>query len=290
MLLMGPNLLIFLWHSEWGSKGVTWGFIRDLLSHLWVGTAFRFHHAPERYAELADVARAAPLFFRAAIVVTGALCLLGSVRLATRARAGGVLLAVVLLPAPLILLGTHLRDSMLYERHVIFALPSLAILMGAGVEGLFARLRPASARAAATTVVTLACLGGYAWLSRDVRASLRSQPIQPVREAVLTVRPSLDPFAAENREIMTVSWEGIFAYYDPRIHRISEREELLAFLAEADRTGRELYVSYGRPWLARRNHRELLEMVEDEDRFELVAEYYGFEPRGLTRVHRYRRR
>ena len=216
MLLMGPNLLIFLWHSEWNPKGIKWTFIRDVLSHLWVGTAFAFHHAPEHYVELGDVARAAPVFFRTALAATGALCLLGAVRLAVRGRAGGMLLAVVLLPAPLLIWSVDLRQSMIYERHVIFALPSFAILLGAGLEGLFAWLRSPRATAAATVAVMLAYLGGYLWLSRDVRSTLRSVPIQPNREAVLMMRPSLDPFAEENLDILTVGWQSALILLRPQ--------------------------------------------------------------------------
>ena len=142
MLLMGANLLIFLWHSEWDREPITWKYIRDVLSHLWVGTDFAVRHAPEHYPELRDVARAAPVFFHAALAATGALCLLGAVRLALRARAGALLLLVMLLPAPLMILGAHLRETRIHEWYVIFALPSFAILLGAGLGGLFAWLRP----------------------------------------------------------------------------------------------------------------------------------------------------
>jgi hypothetical protein len=290
MLLMGANLLILLWHYEERRGLINWKFIRDVLSHLWVGTAFSFYHAPEHYAELIDVARAAPVFFRTALATTGALCLLGAVRLAVRGRAGTSLLAVLLLPAPLLIVGALLRQTMIHEWYVIFAVPSFAILLGAGLEGLFARLRPPRATAAATVVVMLAYLGGYAWLSRDVRSSLRSVAIQPTREAVLMTRPSLNPFAEENLDILTVGWQRLPEYYDPNIHEIWNQEQLLGLLDEADRTGRELYVNYGRTNLARRRYPELVKMVEREDLFEPVARLYGFEPRGLMRVYRYRGR
>ena len=290
MLLMGTNLLFFLWHYDWESQAITGRFVRDVLSHLWVGTAFAFPHFPEHYAELDDVAREAPVLFRTALAATGALCLLGAFRLAVRGRAGASLLAVVLLPAPLMILGAHLRETMIHVWYLVFALPSFVILLSAGLEGLFAWLRPPRARAAATLVVMLAYLGGYLWLSRDVRAALRSNPINPWREAVLITRPSLDPFAEENRKILTASWQFYDQYYDPNIHAISEGEDLLALLEEANRTRRELYVSHGRPWLARKRYPELMEMVKREDLFELVATLYGFEPRGLIRVYRYRGR
>lgn len=290
MLLMGANLLIYLWHYEWPSDPINWKFVRDALSLLWVGTDFSFHHTPEHYAELRDVARAAPVFFRTALAATGALCLLGAFRLALRARGGALLLPVLLLPAPLVVLGAHLRQTMIHEWYVIFALPSFAILLGAGLEGLFAWLRPPRAAAVATIAAMLAYLGGYAWLSHDVRSSLRSVPIQQMREAVLMMRPSLDPFAEENLDILTVGWQRVPDYYDPNLREISDQKELLALLDEADRSGRELYVCYGRTNLARRHYPELVELVEREDLFELVARFYGFEPRGQMRVYRYRGR
>jgi hypothetical protein len=290
MLLMGANVLILLWHYEERHGHTNWRFIRDILSHLWVGTHFSFHHVPEHFAELADVARAAPVFFRTALGATGALCLLGAIRLTLHARAGASLLAVLLLPAPLLLLAAHLRDTMIHEWYVFYAVPSFAILLGAGLEGLFARLRSPRAVAAATAAVMLAYLGGYAWLSHGIRSSLRSVSIQPTREAVLLMRPTLDPFAEENRDILTVGWQRLPEYYDPNIREISSREELLMLLDEADRTGRQLYATYGRTNLARRRFPELIELVEREDLFEPVARLYGFEPRGMMRVYRYRGR
>ena len=103
-------------------------------------------------------------------------------------------------------------------------------------------------------------------------------------------RPSLDPLAEENLDILTVGWQRLPEYYDPNIHEIWNQEQLLGLLGEADRTGRELYVNYGRPNLARRRYPDLVDLAEREDLFEPVARLYGFEPRGLMRVYRYRGR
>jgi hypothetical protein len=144
--------------------------------------------------------------------------------------------------------------------------------------------------AAATVAIMLVYLGGYAWLSHGIRSSLRSVSIQPTREAVLLMRPTQDPFAEENRDILTVGWQRLPEYYDPNIREISRGEELLALLDEADRTGRQLYATYGRTNLARRRYPELIELVERADLFEPVGRLYGFEPRGMARVYRYRGR
>jgi hypothetical protein len=291
MLLMGTNMLILVLHYEWLEKKlISWKFIRDVLSHLWVGTHFAFRNASEYYAELADVARASPAFFRAALAATVALCLLGAIRLAVRARAGVSLLVMLLLPVPLTVLAAYLREDKVYEWYVIFVLPSFAILLGAGLEGVFGWLRSPRATAAATAFVMLAYLGGYAWLSQGARSSLRSVPLQPTREAVLITRPTLDPFAEENRDIITVSFGRAPVYYDPNVHKIGSQEEFFDLLDEANRSGRDLYVNFGRPSLVRKHCPELLEIAEREDLFEPVARLYGFEPRGMMRVYRYRGR
>jgi hypothetical protein len=290
LLLHGANLLIFLWHTEWSHESIHWSYVRDVASHLWVGTSFAFRRLNEHYVELADVAQRAPGLFRVSVVASGALCVLGALRLGLRARLGWVLLAAAVLPAPLTILGAHLRQTEIHEWYVIFALPSVAILLGAGLEALGAAVRPARARAALTATLLLVYLGVYAWISSDVRAVVRSVPIQQTRAAVLMTRPDLDPFSEANREIFTVSWQRTPYYYDPNVHVIGRREQLLELLDQADRSGRELFINYGRPNLARGRFPELTELLKRDDLFEPVARFYGLEPRGQMLVYRYRRR
>jgi hypothetical protein len=288
--LHGANLMIFLWHTEWHQESIKWGFLRDVASHLWVGTSFAFRRLNEHYVELADVARRAPRLFQVSVLTTGALCVLGALRVGLRARLGWALLAAAVLPAPLTILGAHLRQTEIHEWYVVFALPSVAILLGAGLEALGATVRPARVRAALTATLVLAYLGVYAWISAEVRATVRSVPIQDTRAAVLMTRPDLDPNSPANREILTVSWMRTPYYYDPNVHVIGRGDQLLELLDQADRGGRELFINYGRPNLARGRFPELMELLERDDLFEPVAQFWGLEPRGQMLVYRYRRR
>ena len=288
--LMLPNVLIFLYHIDWPSKRLKASLLADTASHLFVGTAWRWRHWNEHYAELLDLARAWPGLLRAALAASLLLAALGALRLL---RAGGVrarLVAALLLPAPLTALGAWLQQTLVHPWYFLFALPSVVAFVAVGLEAAFAWLRPARSAAAATAAAMALYLAGYAWISQAPRAALRAGSLQPTREAVLLTRPSLDPFDPRQQGIVTVSWSRTPFFYDPWVRTIGTAEELRALLAEADATGRPLYVNYGRPSLAKSRVADLVAMAEREDLFENVATFYGFEPRGHMLVYRYRGR
>jgi hypothetical protein len=289
-LLMGPNLLMLLWHIPFDHDPFGMGFVVQILAHLWVGNAWFFRHAPEQYAELRDVAAASPLLFRVALWGSVAALAAGAVRLAMRAAAGPVLLAVLALPAPLTLGYAHLTGTTTHEWYVVFAVPSVVILFALGVDALRLAVSEPRARRALAALGLAAVLGGYAWFSHGVRASLRANPIQPEREAVLLTRPHLDPFSEENRRITTASFARIPGYYDPRVRWVGEPRQLRKLMRRADAENTPLFVNYGRPSLASARFPALVALVEDERLFEPVAELWGFEPRGMMRVYRYRGR
>ena len=213
----------------------------------------------------------------------------GAVRLCLR-PAGWVIAAVLILPAPLTLLGAALRETRIHEWYVIFALPSVAILAAVGADAVFTRVRPARVGAALSAALLLALISGHVVLTQPVRHALRTRSIQPTREAVLLTRPHLDPFSEENLKILTVSWGRPPFYYDPNVHQIGSATQLLELMAEADRSGRPLYANLGRPHQAIKRFPDLKALVERDDLFEPVATLYGFEPRGHMEIYRYRGR
>jgi hypothetical protein len=288
--LMLPNVLMFILHHPWPQERFRMGFLLQTGSHLWVGTAWAYGRLGEYYAELCDFALAWPGFFRLALASSVALLLLGVARLLAGRGVRALLVAVLILPAPIMALGAWSREAKVYEWYFIFALPSLAMLLAIGVASLFAWVRRPGIAATLGAAAMGLYLAGYAWISHAPRTALRSVSIQPTREAVALTRPSRDPFAPENREITTVSWSRTPFYYDPLVHQIASPEQLLDLLEQAKRTGRPLYVNYGRTSTAQRRHPELVALAEREDLFEEVAVLYGFEPRGHMRVYRYRGR
>lgn len=282
--VMLPNVLMFMFHMPWmGDNDLR--FVRDVLAHLWMGQAWAFRRFNEHYAEVSDFALAWPPLFRALLAATAGGVLLGAARLARRGGAHAAIAATLLLPAPVTLGLALVNQSQAHPWYLIFGLPSAALLLAVGLDGLGAGVRPRRARTLATAGLLAAYLAAYAFASQPIRSALRAGSLMAAREAVALQRPSRDPFDPANQRILTCGW--LTWYYDPLLRSVNDVE---ALMAEADATGKTLYVLYSRPELTRRRLPELVALSEDPARFELVKRWYGYEPRGHILVFRYRGR
>lgn len=286
--LMGANMLLLAFHTPWNEDPARLGIVQDVLSHLWAGTFWRVVDAPEHYIEVADLARAWPLLFPLLVATTLALVALGTVQLVRRSRLHAWLAAVLILPTPLLLAAQMSRSSIFYPFYAFLALPCIAILLGIGFESAFARFGEPRMRRAATLGAMALFVAAYAVSTQPVLHALRSEPIQPSREAVALMRPVRDPLSPANDRVLTASWLRTPFYYDPRVQELSERGELRALMQEADATDKALFVSWTNPVWARRRLPGLVGLVENPAIFEPIAELYGFEPRGHMVVYRYR--
>lgn len=280
--VMLPNVLMFMFHMPWmGDNDLR--FVRDVLSHLWMGQTWEFRRFNEHYAEVVDFARAWPWLFRALLAATAGGVLLGAARLARRGGVYAAIAATLLLPAPVTLGLALFQQSQIHPWYLIFGLPSAVLLLAAGLDGLAAPLRAPRARALAAAGVLAAYLGAYAFASQPIRSALRAASLMPAREAVDLQRPSRDPFDPANERILTVGW--LTWYYDPLLRGVNDIE---AWMAKADATGKTLFLLYSRPELTRKRLPELVALSEDPSRFELVKRWYGYEPRGHILVFKYR--
>ncbi len=290
--LMVPNLLQLgnYLDAQTPVRMDTAAFARNFASYLWIGTPWGAAGGNPIYPELADRAAASPLAVALAAAVTALAVGIGALRLLRRGGLHAALVPALLFAAPLGYVFAWLQRYYLYVWYLVFALPGFVALLALGLDAAARALRPRRLRGPLAAVLAVACLGGFVWLTAPAREALRSRSLQPLRESVRITRPVEDPFAPENARILTFSVQTPPQYYDPRVIFSRRMEDLEAAMAESDRTGRPLFVNYGRPRLARKRAPELLEVFHDPTRFERVAVLRGFEPKHVRYVYRYRGR
>ncbi len=284
--LMTPNAIQFVEYEKRirsiGDVGLRW--LQEFGSHLIVGAQFKIapgDHPAALYPELLDL----PVWLVAAFVALAAVGLAsGVVRLL---RAGGLraaLVATLLLPGLLTWLQALLREDHLYVWYLIFVLPALALLISIGFLGGAA----SGPRRALGGLAAAAFVGLLVVLGAPTHQAQWERPFYPRRDAVERTRPTLDPFAPENRRIVTVGWVSEPSYYDPNI-RVVKRLSDLEWLAKQARRGRiDLFVNLGRLAMCRDRRPELTERVESGRDFEKIAVLPGFSGDRTYHVWRHR--
>ncbi|MCP5066006.1 MAG: hypothetical protein GY946_05505 [bacterium] len=284
--LMLGNMVLFsdFVEREMMEMGGLW-FV-TLGAHLVAGVSW----LPDRpeYHELIEVAREWPTVFWAFVSVSAFMAVLGALHLLAGGMRRAAIGMVLWLPGPLMILLAMRGGDFLNPWYMVFSLPLLLALVAVGFDRGCALLPEGRIRQGGTALVMLAWLGLLAFVSQPARQALRGTSLEPVRESVLLTRPTLDPFDPANEAILTASFERLPDYYDPRVVVVDHPNELRALMQRADSEGKDLFVNYGRPKLARRRHAPLVEMTDRREWFEPVGTLPGFEPRGVRIVLRYR--
>lgn len=246
----------------------------------WSKTGSLFPPYPETFPQAAEH----PVFFGIAAGLTLALVAFGAVRLGQKGKGGKMLVAVFLVPGPVVFVLAALKHTYLYEWYVAFMLPGLAALAGMGLIGAMAWAR----KPWIPWVTAAAALVVFWGISSQARRHLLSGPAQPIRESVLLTRPNLDPADPRNLSIITVSSLVSPEVYDPLVRRVTSLESYRALMEEADRRGVPLYVNNGFPLELGYKYPAVSALLADSNVFEPVAHLYAIEAMLDRSVVRYR--
>jgi hypothetical protein len=284
ILAMAPNLAQLADYMETNTAQVTPRWYRDVGAYFLVGLPWGGGRPNPHFWELSDAAARWPLLFRAGVAAAVALVAAGGARLVTGWPVRTLLLFPLVLPPALTLWLAGATGAKVHPHYLVLALPGATVLAALGVEWVAARFGSRGGIA-----ILVLALMGFGVVTEAPRRQLRAAPLQPWRDSVELTRAELDPAAAAADRVITVSFYMAPVYYDPRVHRIDNPEELRDWMREADASDRALYVNYGRPRLAQQRLPELVELVSREDLFEELALLRGLPPRGDRRVLRYRR-
>jgi len=286
--LMLPNMMQLLEYLEREIPNRPPRFLANVLGSLWAGLSWSMGSLGEFYPELIDIALAHPMAFRAGVAATLSLIAAGLLRLLVAGGVRTVLSFILLVPGPIAFWIAAVRDDRVHEWYYLFALPGLVALVALGLGWIFAWIRRPRLSTGLTAAAMVVALAAYAAGTRVPRDALRSGSLQPLRESVLLTRGTLDPFAPENDGIITSSFKRGPSYYDPLLIEIETMPEMRQLMRRADQTGAVLYVNLGKPRAAKAAHPDLFALVKDPASFELVTTLYGFEPRGIRTIYRYR--
>lgn len=273
--------------------------VRDFDGHLFwlknVGTLFltgslwtRSGLAVTPYMEYLPIANAQPVPFYLAVGVAVILFVLGGIRLWAVEPRGRWIVAVLILPGLLTYAYAVLQRKMLMEWYVGFMLQGVAALIAAGALWTFSPLRRFSWARWAGPMAAAILLFAFAALSNPARQFLLTKGAERYRESVLATRPTLDPNAPENLEIITAATTQPPFVYDPRVRRAETVDEYVKLMREADERGVPLYVNNGFPTALEIDFPGVFAMLEDEAVFEPVAYFAGIDVMLDRTVVRYR--
>ena len=286
MLPCIPQLLdYFKTERALGELGLRWH--RNMGAHLLAGIPWNNSDLPQAgYQELQWIADAHPVLFPLMVTAAAAFLVVGAVRIGLRHPAGWIVLLVLLLPGPTIYLISRARNHYLYEWYLFFTLSGFVAFFAVGVDWVADIAKPVN-RYASPLLAGLA-VSAFLAATQPQRQWLVRHSLQPMRESVLLTRPVLDPYDPRQRSIVTLSLTGVPWSYDPNIIVLSDVDELVRNLEEADRNGKTLYVNFANAWTASASRPALYTMIEDDRLFEKIASIQGFDPTLTAFVRRYK--
>lgn len=270
-----------------GSLNARWHM--NAASHFLSGIPWNnSDNAADGYPELLWITGDRP-WFTVGLITLGALVfLLGSLRLAAKRPAGWLVAVTLLVPALAVYGMARKNNNYLYEWYLIFALPGLCACAALAIEWPWQALQ----RTPWGRLVAPALLGAavvtFAVFTQPARHWFLTHPLQPIKDAVLAVRPSLDPHDPRQEGIITTSLGVHLESYDPNVVEIGDLANLKRLAQNADATQKPFFVVTGNDLAVAQDYPDLRKLFQNPQYFELVAKLPGFDPTLTQSVWKYR--
>ena len=214
-----------------------------------------------------------------------------SIGILRMARANAIcasILAVLLLPGLLLVLFASVRGIYLQEWYVSSMLPGIVTVAAIGMVTVLSALARVQMMRWAAVPLAMLLIAGYAAFTGRIRYRLMSRSMEPFRESVEMTRPTLNPNAPENQDIITASSLMFPMIYDPLVRKPLTVEEYKTLMREADARNVPLYVNNGFLAGVKDRYPEIHDFLANEQYFECLATLHGTEPMFDRTVYRYR--
>ena len=240
------------------------------------------------YPELMPYAMSHPGLFVAVLTGIFGLIVFGYAAMFRRPwPEGPVIAATLLLPGFVGFAVAKLLQQTLFEWYLIYLLPGL--VAGAAVGAVIAGrwLAKKSRRDWVAMLPGLVLVLSYAAFSQPFRGWFCTHPMEPVKEAVLAIRGTLDPNDAKHRELLTGVLLSLDDYYDPHAKLIRTPQDFLNLLQEADEQNKPLYIMVPHPWAAAFNVPKLWRLFNESGLFRGYLYFRGLDQTNDRAIARY---
>lgn len=261
----------------------------NLLAHFASGIPWNnSDNAAAGYPELLWMLQSQPWLKTTLLFLPFLFLLLGIIRLLVSRPAGWIFLVTMLLPALGVYFQARTGGQYLYEWYLIFALPGLAACVATGMDGIVQPLRRARWGRLASPALLALWILVFALSTQPARHWLLTHPLQPMKDSVLAVRPSLDPNDPRQAGILTVAVNIHVDSYDAHVLEAENPDQLAAIACRADTEQKPLYVISGNDLSFAALNPGLRGLVRDPNCFEPIITLPGLDPTLTHSIWRYK--
>jgi len=221
------------------------------------------------------------------ILAVAVTLLTGLVALCLRASWRPLILFTMGAPAIMVVHMT-MTGNRPYDWYFCGLLPGLLVLPAAAHTTLARR-----GRLWLTASVLLPLILMFAYVTRIPRSMHRAHPVEQTRESVAVYRKITNPRHPDiEKEVISGAFTMYSEGYDPALRRYKDVAGLNELMAEADRTGKKLYVNVGFLKFVRNapGSKDACAVLEDRNLFDHMSTLYGQLPYTTRDVFSYRGR
>ncbi len=251
MLPLVPQLQNYLKTEEARVPiGLPW--IVSAATHFLSGVPWSKSNLPNSpYLEMMPYAMSHPIFFAGILIGISAMMVLGYAAMFRSAwPEGPIVAATLLVPGFLGFAVAKVLQQSLFEWYLIYLLPGLIAGAAVGAAELGRWLATKSKQGWTITLPGLALVLFYGIFSQPFRSWFCTYPMEPVKEAVLATRGTLNPNDPRQGDLLTGVLLSLDDYYDPHATLINTPEDFMGLLRAADEQGKPLYIMVPHPWAA----------------------------------------
>lgn len=230
------------------------------------------------HPELMPHAAKHPVFFGLLLAALTVFCVAGYFLLFRRKWPDAPIAAATLLfPGFIGFFIAKMLNQWLFEWYLIYLLPGLVAGIAVGVDALGNRLAARSRVPWLPLAPALALVVAYAIFSHPFRAWYCTNPLEPIKEAAIAMRGTLEPNDPRHKDVLTGIMLGKAWYYDPHATHLKSAEQFVELMKRADAENKPLYIMAPHPWAVAFNEPNSWRLFNEAGLFTDYQTFIGYD-------------